>query len=375
MENIIKITNPKDLIDIIKTNHRLNISTLILGGIGIGKSDIVRQAHKEIFGDDNLELMEDIRLSLYDRTDFKGLFEIDNGATIFRAPTNLKRFIGKDKKGTIFLDEFNLANEDILSAMYQLCLDRSINGEKVGNEVNIVLAGNTSDEVPNVRQVSPALHERLSIVIYKPNPKHIVGYLKNKYKSDLSNMICGFLSLHEDMLIERIDPDNDSEFHKFGRPRGWERVLRLLNDKKIEEYINNSEDNGMNIYNKMVCSYVGINAATKLYNFIKDSTILNPENYMNKPEQIKEMLDTRKYALLLNVIRITNHEIKNKSNLKDKAEVVKKYYEGIVKHMLLDYVAAYLSEIIRSHDNGTEIVKETCVLNNDIYDKVQKILS
>ena len=90
-------TNHENLRSIIKKCHKTKRSLYIWGTFGIGKSDSVRQASKEIAHEKGLEYSEDvvndinnenkfilidIRLSQYDPSDIKGLPFLKGNKTV-----------------------------------------------------------------------------------------------------------------------------------------------------------------------------------------------------------------------------------------------------------------------------------------------------
>ena len=102
----------------------------IWGNPGIGKSDIVKQAGEKLGVD-----VIDVRLSLMDPADLRGIPMVINGKAEWMPPNFLP-----EKPGSIlFFDEFNLAPLSVQGAAYQIILDGKI-GEHILPENTIRIA-------------------------------------------------------------------------------------------------------------------------------------------------------------------------------------------------------------------------------------------
>ena len=92
------------------------------GPPGIGKSEIVQQV-----GDSIDAHTIDIRLSLWEPTDIKGIpyFDSNSGTMVWAPPAELPtEEFAKLHNITLFLDEMNSAAPSVQAAAYKLCLDR-----------------------------------------------------------------------------------------------------------------------------------------------------------------------------------------------------------------------------------------------------------
>lgn len=94
-------------------------AVFIWGSPGIGKSSIVRQIAQRR----GMPLV-DIRASLLDPTDLRGIPMIQDGTAVWCPPSFLPK--KSDKPGILFLDEVNAAPPLVQAALYQLILDRRI---------------------------------------------------------------------------------------------------------------------------------------------------------------------------------------------------------------------------------------------------------
>ncbi len=354
--NIPTINDAQSLKELIRLNGLNQISTLILGKIGVGKSEIVKQLAEDIGG-----IFEDIRLSMLDNTDIKGLFKIEGNTTVWCPPKSIMQFTEPNVKGILFFDEINLANEDVQSAFYRVLLDREIEGHKISDGVIIVAAGNTSDEVPLVRTMSPALLNRLSIVNYSPTSNTIISYLTDKYlksekklseeqKKLISNVLM-FIDSNKDLLIEEIN--QESEYSIFARPRGWERVLKL---------IVNSPDKKIKLEDKHIFNYInaniGSNASHKLITFVKNVNMLNINNYLEGKMKAEDLSEADKYVLISGIINYLDKQKETKSK-EQMVKLIDEIYDVIVVHFKEDHKTMLVGWLVKKDDDYLNLCKDS----------------
>ena len=111
------------------------------GPPGIGKSDIIHQ-----IGDAMDALVIDIRLSLWEPTDIKGIpyYAANDNKMVWAEPSELPdaELASKHKNIILFLDEMNSAAPAVQAAAYQLILNRRVGQYVLPDNVIIVAAGN-----------------------------------------------------------------------------------------------------------------------------------------------------------------------------------------------------------------------------------------
>ena len=193
------------------------------GSPGIGKSDMVKQ-----IGKDTNSAVIDVRLSLWDPTDIKGIPYFDDTSNTMRwaPPEELPSFAFADQyeRVILLLDELNSAPPSVQSAAYQLVLDRRVGAYVLPDNVVIIAAGNKeSDRGVTYRMPAPLANRFIHIEITPSFDdwfewatvakihKDIVGFL-NWSKSDLFNF------------------DAKSSSRAFATPRSWSFVSDLLTD-------------------------------------------------------------------------------------------------------------------------------------------------
>ena len=144
MDTATRTVTPNSAKGAIKHALKRKRPIFLWGPPGIGKSDIVRQITNDLT---NSHLI-DVRLSLWDPTDIKGIpfFDSNSGTMQWAPPSELpsKEFAEEYDNIVLFLDEMNSAAPAVQAAAYQLILNRRVGTYELPDNVVIVAAGNRS---------------------------------------------------------------------------------------------------------------------------------------------------------------------------------------------------------------------------------------
>ena len=132
------------------------------GPPGVGKSSVVASIAKK----QKLELL-DIRASLLDPTDLRGIPAIENGKAIWTPPSFLPH--DPKSKGLLFFDELNAAPPLVQASLYQLTLDRRIGEYILPDGWRIFGAGNRAEDASVVFRMPAALSNRFVHVDFEVN--------------------------------------------------------------------------------------------------------------------------------------------------------------------------------------------------------------
>ena len=160
------------------------------GPPGIGKSDIIHQ-----IGESMEAHVVDIRLSLWEPTDIKGIpyYAANDNKMVWAAPAELpdEETASKYKNIILFLDEMNSAAPAVQAAAYQLILNRRVGQYKLPDNVLIVAAGNReADKGVTYRMPAPLanrfVHLEMAVdfddwfqwAVINRIHKDVVGYLQ-----------------------------------------------------------------------------------------------------------------------------------------------------------------------------------------------------
>ncbi len=366
-----RITKPEQLVNHLMLSYKTKVSTLILGKISVGKSQIVKQVYEQIkqsLPEDKRSkcYFYDVRTSQLDVSDIKGLFKLENGYTIFCPPKELYDFTDPESSGVLFFDEINLAGEDIQSTLYKIVLDRMVDNTPISNNVLIVAAGNTNEEVSMVNDISPALLNRFSVVNYEPDNYSILDYLKNKYKGNIViETIIDFLKgYNEDIFMESIKED----YSQFARPRGWERIFDLI---VIENVLNINELVDNYTYVGYASSVIGEYAYSHLRVFIQYIKDINIEQILEMKDKELESyynssFDKSKRFALLSSLSIYCKNI----NGKLKEEEVNNL-ANLIEDKIIKYINATSPELLKWF--GNELFRNPAsLMSNSLLFKLSK---
>ncbi|NBO99404.1 MAG: AAA family ATPase [Proteobacteria bacterium] len=107
------------------------------GPPGIGKSDIIKQ-----LGEEHDREVIDVRLSLWEPTDIKGIPYYNSQANTMSWAPPAELPSDPDSTAILFLDELNSAAPATQAAAYQLILNRRVGTYILPKGVAIVAAGN-----------------------------------------------------------------------------------------------------------------------------------------------------------------------------------------------------------------------------------------
>jgi hypothetical protein len=203
---------------------KANLTPMVAGSPGIGKSDIVAQIAKKY----NLKLI-DVRLAQADPVDLMGYPVLNKDSTRMEyAPSKLFPLEGLDtpEEGTngwlVFLDELTSAPLSVQSAAYKIILDRKVDQRSIHSKVAFVAAGNHSTDNAIVNRMSTALQSRL--VHLNLNVDH-QAWLDWANDNRLDHRIISFIKFRPE-LLHKFDPKHDD--NTFASPRTWHFLSKII---------------------------------------------------------------------------------------------------------------------------------------------------
>ena len=194
------------------------------GPPGIGKSDIVAQITDSL---PNSHLI-DIRLSLWEPTDIKGIpyFDSNSSTMVWGAPAELpdEEMASQYDNIVLFLDEMNSAAPAVQAAAYQLILNRKVGTYRLPDNVMIVAAGNReADKGVTYRMPAPLANRFVHLEMAVSFDDWFSWAVDNQIHKD----VVGFLQFSKKDLYD-FDPKSPSR--SFATPRSWSFVSELLED-------------------------------------------------------------------------------------------------------------------------------------------------
>jgi MoxR-like ATPase len=269
------------------------------GPPGIGKSDIVSQITNML---PNSHLI-DIRLSLWEPTDIKGIpyFDSNIGKMVWGAPSELpdEEFASQYDNIVVFFDEMNSAAPAVQAAAYQLILNRRVGQYKLPDNVMIVAAGNReSDKGVTYRMPAPLANRFVHLELAVNFDDWFQWATENKIHKD----VVGYLQFAKKDLYD-FDPKSPSR--SFATPRSWSFVSELLEDDLDE-----------NTLTDLVSGSVGEGLAVKFMAHRKvASQMPNPTDIL--AGKVKEM-DTKEISAMYSLTVSLCYELQEAEAKKDK---------------------------------------------------------
>ena len=229
MENVaIRTISPNKAKTRIMHSMKKKRPIFIWGPPGIGKSDVVHQ-----IGEYMDAHVIDIRLSLWEPTDIKGIpyYAANDNTMQWAPPVDLPdaKMAKKYKNIILFLDEMNSAAPAVQAAAYQLILNRRVGQYILPDNVYIVAAGNReADKGVVYRMPAPLSNRFVHLELAVDFDDWFQWAVDNKIHKD----VVGYLQFSKKDLYD-FDPKSPSR--SFATPRSWSFVSELLEDDLDEE--------------------------------------------------------------------------------------------------------------------------------------------
>ena len=270
----------------------------IWGPPGIGKSDIVHQ-----IGDYMEALVIDIRLSLWEPTDIKGIpyYAANDNTMKWAPPVDLPdaKLAKKHKWIILFLDEMNSAAPAVQAAAYQLILNRRVGTYHLPENVVIVAAGNRdADKGVTYRMPAPLANRFVHLEMKVDFEDWLQWAAENQLHSD----VVGYITFAKKDLYD-FDPKSPSR--SFATPRSWSFVSELLED-----------DDDENTTTDLVSGAVGEGLAVKFMAHRKVASKLpKPTDILDG--KVKE-LETKEISAMYSLTVSLCYELKEACDKKDK---------------------------------------------------------
>ncbi len=191
-----------------------DIPAFLWGAPGIGKSDVVKQ-----IADTRGAHIVDIRLSMFDPVDLRGLPTIKGDETIWLRPAIWPK---DDTKETIlFFDEMDRAAPSVQSAALQIVLNRRIGEHVLPPSTRIVAAGNGTTDRVGTNRTSAAGDNRFAHIYVEPDAEAWRAWAVG---AGVHPLVVAFVAFRPNLLHDMTARDARS----FPTPRTWETVAKFV---------------------------------------------------------------------------------------------------------------------------------------------------
>jgi len=246
------------------------IPVFLWGSPGVGKSSLVSQIAKQ----KDMKFI-DLRLSLLDPTDLRGIpfFDNDNKSAIWAKPEFFPDTTSEDF-GILFLDEINSAPPTIQAAAYQLILDRKIGEYHLPKNYSIVAAGNyETDRGVTYRMPTPLANR----FVHLDFDLDFESWKLWAYSANIDSRIIAYLSFKPENLFLF---DAKSTKKAFATPRSWEFVNNILNSSLPKE-----------LYKEVISGTIGTESCEEFLDFLE---------VMNKLPNFEDILQNKEVEIPTN---------------------------------------------------------------------------
>jgi len=231
---------------------------MIWGAPGIGKSQVAQQTAQVL----NRAVI-DIRASLLDPVDLRGIPHIDKGRTAWCPPAFLPD--ASAPPSIILLDELNRAPVLVQNGLFQLVLDRALGEYRLPDTAEVVACCNRESDGGGVQRMPQALANRFVHLEMEPD---LEDWCKWAVRFGIEPPVIAFLRFRPDLLHQFSRSDR-----AFPTPRSWEFVSRIT-----------GVNPGNGIEHALYSGSVGEGAAVEYSAFLRlyrelpsiDAVILNP---------------------------------------------------------------------------------------------------
>jgi len=278
---------------------------------GVGKSSIVKQVANELTQESGDTYgFWDVRLSQCEVGDIKGMPQVDivAGTTRFLKQAWWPR--DQDSKGILFFDELNRASKDVLQAVFEICLDRRLDGEKLPDGWRVVAAVN-SDSDYDVVELDPAMHDRWFHIDFDPSANEWVSWARTR---GVHAAVVEFVDRNQNLLDP---PVGNMEAGKvYPSRRSWEAFSDCMISMKLEE-----KADGM--LTQVAKGWLGREISVMFQKFVTNEfSLLRPEDVLDSFEKVKSKIESscNDIEVIASLSRSVVAEVNSRSltKLKDK---------------------------------------------------------
>ncbi|KAA5545358.1 AAA family ATPase [Roseiconus nitratireducens] len=261
-------------------------NVMLVGRHGIGKSQIIA----DHFRRRSMEVVSFFLGQMSDPGDLIGLPHKDpaSGRTEFLPPY---WWPDEGQPIVLFLDELNRARPEILQAVMELALNKTLAGKRLPAGSVIVSAVNEGDEY-QLTDLDPALVSRFNLYEFAPT---VDDWLLWAHGAGIDRRVVEFVQSQPAFLDGPVGADGQQESHwmsglmKTPDRRGWERVSKLI------ESIPTLESGHI----KLVAGIVGSAAATAFGKSVANPLPVSPEEVLLRWEQHVAVLQSMSLADIL----------------------------------------------------------------------------
>lgn len=228
-------TRIKDVEEILKYSieNGLKKPIMIYGKVGVGKSETVRKVASDL----NIGFI-DMRVLLYSEVELKGIpFPNEDRTSTVWLKNNLLPEADRDgERGILLLDELPAAKPAVMTALYQLCLDRALGEYSLPDGWHIVATGNREEDRGVYYEMPPALSDRFIKFNMMTSAEDWLNLYA--YKHRVHHLVTSFISFAPERL-HTYNPELEMTSSYFATPRTWVGISDMLYTSDEEKLSSN----------------------------------------------------------------------------------------------------------------------------------------
>lgn len=225
--------NVNQVVAAIVASYEIKQPLMIWGPPGVGKSSAGRKAQqilKKIYpprqaagkGKDEFGFI-DLRLSLMDPVDLRGIPQIKDGVATWCRPA----WLPSTGRGIIILEELVQAPPSMMAAASQLVLDRRIGEHALGDGWHVIAAGNRLSDRAATNAMPTHVANRFVHLYVEVSTEAWVAWA---LEQQIDIRLIAFIKWRP-ALLHMFDPQSKAQ--AFPSPRSWEYVSQQLGNKRL----------------------------------------------------------------------------------------------------------------------------------------------
>lgn len=196
---------------------------MTIGSMGIGKTQIVEQAAKELSAELKEEVgFVDLRLATQEPADLIGFpYTEDRTSKVSKEKYKVlcharpEWFPEEGTRGIIHLDELNRAPTDVRQAIFQFVHERRLHRHVLPDGWTIVSSINPDNGAYQVETLDKAMFRRFFLLKVKTNEDIVLRFFKT---IDVDEVVQGFIASHPSLLFRdeefKIEQENTPDSYK-----------------------------------------------------------------------------------------------------------------------------------------------------------------
>lgn len=253
---------------------------MLVGRHGIGKSQVI----SEFYEQRGLRVVPFFLGQMSDPGDLIGLphKNLETGRTEFLPPY---WWPVESEPVVLFLDELNRARPEILQAVMDLALNKTLAGRKLPAGSMLVSAINEGDDYL-LTELDPALVSRFNVYHFQPTVEDwLVWAARNRLDGRLIDFVQHYAHFLDGTVPGGVSAETftpSSEVYKTPDRRAWVRVSRMI--EPIEDL--------QPVHMKLIAGAVGPAAASAFQKHLKSARQVSAEQLLLSWDDVKRQLET-----------------------------------------------------------------------------------